>query len=179
MSQAAGGAADGCGIAGGENGGDGKVCYFVYILKWTCLTHQPGSHTYEKGRIEPFGFQSQAVPTLPSLLLFIHKNISLVPVPFSNSPTYFAQSAPRRGGRNRTATDKNNFREADQRETMLTGKKRSTIGRGGRRRTETPRWPKRRRCETQRVRSSRPNRWKWRTSGWCVVLPLPRRQPHR
>lgn len=86
MSQVAGGGADGCGIAGGENGGDGKVCYFVYILKWTCLTHQPGSHTYEKGRIGSFGFQSQAVPTLPSLLLFIHEIISLVPVPFSKLP---------------------------------------------------------------------------------------------
>lgn len=53
-----------------------------------------------------FSFPSGSNPSPLYCYLFI-KTYLWDPCPFPNYPTYFAQSAPRRGGRNRTATDNN------------------------------------------------------------------------
>lgn len=73
------------------------------------MSDAPARVTYIRERSHRafwFSVPSGSNPSLPSVI-YSKKTYLWYPCPFPNYPTYFAQSAPRRGGRNRTATDKN------------------------------------------------------------------------
>lgn len=165
MSQAAGGAADGCGIAGGT-GGNGEVRLIrgkSYRAVW-------------------FSLSSGRVHALPSSLLFIYdKDIHCSRAHFPH--VRGAQSAPRRSGRSRVAVDKNKVPVGRivKNHAYWKDMERHWLGWSAEDRdakmaeTFQDREAAREEFEAEQMEMKD----EWWTSGWCAILILRRRQPHR